>query len=138
MFNIPLINQTLIEPISRGAEELLIVSGYATPTMASWHMTKIKELSMPLIGIKLIVGMTNYDGLTKDVHEGFKQLVYAQSNTALSKFQCQYICQEPPVHSKLYIWMKMVSLLKLIQVLRIIHRLDSVWEDVNILFLQCI
>mgnify|MGYP000851847090 FL=1 len=106
MFNIPLINQTLIEPISRGAEELLIVSGYATPTMASWHMTKIKELSMPLIGIKLIVGMTNYDGLTKDVHEGFKQLVYAQSNTALSKFQCQYICQGPPVHSKLYIWMK--------------------------------
>jgi hypothetical protein len=107
MFNFPLINQILIEPISRGADELLIVSGYATPTMASWHITKIKELTMPLVGIKLIVGMANFNGLTIDVHEGFKQLVsYTQSDTSLSKFQCQYIFQGTPVHSKLYIWMK--------------------------------
>ena len=63
--------------------------------------------------------MTNYDGLTKDVHEGFKQLVYAQSNTVLSKFLMPIYLPRAPVHSKLYIWMKMVSLLKLIQVLRL-------------------
>jgi hypothetical protein len=106
MFNWDLINQTLIEPVTRGARELLVISGYATPTMASWHITKIKELNLLPISIRLIVGMTNFDGLTIDVHEGFKQLVSTQPDTSLSKFQCQYIFQGTPVHSKLYVWIK--------------------------------
>ncbi|MGB9591877.1 MAG: restriction endonuclease PLD domain-containing protein, partial [Candidatus Kryptoniota bacterium] len=106
MLNLPLIEQTLIRPILSGAQELLIISGYATPTMASWHMTKIRELNLPPVRIKLIVGMTNFDGLTIDVHEGFKQLATAELKSGLSEFQCQYIFQGAPVHSKLYIWMR--------------------------------
>lgn len=64
MFDSAMVNQILIEPITRGAQQLLLLSGYATPTMASWHMMKIKELEINPIDIKLIVGMTNYDGLT--------------------------------------------------------------------------
>ncbi len=106
MFNSAMVDRILIEPIKRGAQQLLMLSGYATPTMASWHMIRIKELKMAPIDIKLIVGMTNYDGLTIDAHEGFKQLVNAQNGSDFSKFQCQYIYQGAPVHSKLYIWLK--------------------------------
>ncbi len=105
MFNSEMINRVLLNPIAKGSQKLLAVSGYATPTMASWHMTKIKEMSMPSIDINLIVGMPSYDGLTMDVHEGFKQLS-CLSGSGLSDFHCQYIYQGAPVHSKLYIWMK--------------------------------
>lgn len=106
MLDSAVINQILIEPITRGAQRLLLLSGYATPTMASWHMMKIKELGISPIDIKLIVGMTNYDGLTIDAHEGFRQLTNAQNGSGFSNFQCQYIFQGAPVHSKLYIWVK--------------------------------
>jgi len=33
----------LIDPIRQGAESLKIVSGYATHTMASWHIKEISE-----------------------------------------------------------------------------------------------
>ncbi len=106
MFNSDMVNKILIDPITRGAQKLLVLSGYATPTMASWHMMKIKELRINPVDIKLIIGMTNYDGLTIDAHEGFKQLVNTQNGSDFSKFQCQYICQGTPVHSKMYIWLK--------------------------------
>lgn len=106
MFNSDMVNRILIDPITRGAQKLCVLSGYATPTMVSWHMMKIKELGIASIDINLIVGMTNYDGLTIDAHEGFKQLVNSHKKSGFSDFQCQYICQGDPVHSKLYIWLK--------------------------------
>lgn len=106
MFNSDMVDKILINPIARGAQKLLILSGYATPTMASWHMMQIKELRLNPVDINLIIGMTNYDGLTINAHEGFKQLVNSYNGSKLSKFQCQYICEGAPVHSKLYIWMK--------------------------------
>lgn len=106
MFNSEIVDKVLIDPITRGAQKLLVLSGYATPTMASWHIMKIKELKINPVDIKLIVGMTNYDGLTINTHEGFKQLVDSHNGSNFSKFQCQYICEGAPVHSKLYIWLK--------------------------------
>lgn len=101
-----MVNRILIEPISRGADSLLILSGYATPTMASWHLKQMKELKTKPINVNLIVGMTNYDGMTIEAHEGFKQLVDAAKGAGFSNFQCQYIFQGAPIHSKIYIWMK--------------------------------
>jgi hypothetical protein len=106
MFNSDMVDKILINPITKGAQKLLILSGYATPTMASWHMMKIKELRINPVDINLIIGMTNYDGLTINAHEGFKQLVNSHNESKFSKFQCQYICEGSPVHSKLYIWLK--------------------------------
>lgn len=100
-------NTVLFEPIRRGADRLNIVSGYATPTMASWHIKEIQTLSLPPIEIYLIVGMCPYDGLSIDVHNGFKELVESSNSSArLSKLTCQYVYQGPPVHSKLYLWSK--------------------------------
>ena len=93
MFDSAMVDKILIEPILRGAQKLLVISGYATPTMASWHMMRIKELGLKAIDIQLIVGMTNYGGLTIDAHEGFTQLVNATKKSNLSSFQCQYIFQ---------------------------------------------
>lgn len=106
MFDSAMVDRILIEPITRGAQKLLVISGYATPTMASWHMMRIKELGLKPIDIQLIVGMTNYGGLTIDAHEGFIQLVNSQSKSNISSFQCQYIFQGAPLHSKIYLWLK--------------------------------
>ena len=105
MFNQDLINSILIEPISRGANKLLIVSGYASHTMASWHLKKIKDLGLPLINIELIVGMALYDGLKKDIHQGFKDIQSNNNHNLYSHFQCQYVIEQSPVHSKVYIWL---------------------------------
>lgn len=104
MFNHDLINRILIDPIRRGANKLLIVSGYASHTMASWHLKKIKELNLPIINIELIVGMALYDGLKENIHQGFKDL-QADNDNIYSNFHCQYIIEPAPVHSKIYIWL---------------------------------
>jgi hypothetical protein len=36
-------NLVLFDPIQQGADKLKIVSGYASPSMASWHITEILE-----------------------------------------------------------------------------------------------
>ena len=61
---IPLLSQAgdfrekiLLYPILQGADHLRIVSGYATHTMASWHIAEIKERFGAAIDIDLIVGL---------------------------------------------------------------------------------
>jgi len=96
----------LLDPIKQGADSLKIVSGYATNTMASWHLQKIAESNVNPITITLVVGMCGFDGILNSVHEGFKSIV-ARNNTPLqSNFYCQYVVEGAPVHSKLYLWEK--------------------------------
>lgn len=82
-----------------------VISGYASPTMASWHMKQINHLSLPPVQIALTVGMCPFDGLKVSFHEGFKELV-SFNQTAYSALSCNYVCQGPAVHSKIYVWMK--------------------------------
>ena len=105
MFDLEAVQRVLLSPIDAGADRLLIISGYATPTMASWHILKVKELFKRAINVDLIIGMTNYDGLSIDAHHGFVQLCSDRLNKDISQFQCQYVFQGAPVHSKIYIWM---------------------------------
>lgn len=102
MFNQELINRILLNRTDINSNKLLIISGYATHNMASWHLKKINELKHHIKEIELIVGMTNLDGLTKDIHDGFKQLSETEDYPLL---QCKYIIEGFPVHSKLYIWL---------------------------------
>lgn len=99
------LENALIDPIRRGADKLVIISGYASHNMASWHMKKINELRLKSIDIELIVGMCPADGLTTDTHEGFKNLV-SSKDAKYPSFSCKYICEKPAVHSKIYIWLK--------------------------------
>jgi hypothetical protein len=105
VFNELLVERVLINPIKQGADKLAIVSGYASPTMASWHMKMINHLKLRPIEISLIVGMCPLDGISINAHEGFKQLV-TMHDPQFPKFVCQYVYEGAPVHSKLYIWIK--------------------------------
>lgn len=69
-----LARRVLFEPLRTGADRLCILSGYATPNMASWLIKNLKEFKSGPIDISLIVGMVPFDGLSIAVHEGFKEL----------------------------------------------------------------
>ena len=96
----------LFAPPCRGADALKIVSGYATPSMASWYIKSLQERGSNSISISLLVGMVPYDGLSISVHEGFKTLQGKQYSSAVSSFSCSYLFANPPVHANLYIWLK--------------------------------
>jgi hypothetical protein len=96
----------LLDPIRKGAESLKIISGYATHTMASWHIKEIAWRKLDPIDIVLIVGMCCFDGISKAVHEGFNSLVQRNGTSRRSNFACQYVVDGAPVHSKIYLWEK--------------------------------
>ncbi len=103
-FNTELVQNVLIKPLYN-ADKLIIISGYASHNMASWHMKRISELGAHPIDITLTVGMCPENGLRADIHEGFKNLVsFRDAN--FSSFSCKYIFQGSAVHSKIYIWLK--------------------------------
>lgn len=101
-----LAKQILFTPLASKCNQLFIISGYATPNMASWFMKNIAEISSQAVEISLLVGMIPYDGLSVTVHDGFKELVSEPFPKQITKFQCSYVYEKPPVHSKLYIWGK--------------------------------
>lgn len=100
--NYDLVNEILLSPALEGADTLNIVSGYATPLMASWHIKQLREKRLNKVNINLIVGMSNYDGIPLSSHEEFKHLCQTSDNNFVS----QYIYQGSPVHAKLYVWEK--------------------------------
>ena len=81
--------QILFLPISNGADELRIISGYSTPNMASWLIKNIQERHMEPISIKLILGMTPYNGISTEAHRGFIDLRHSHYPQQ-SKFVCSY------------------------------------------------
>ena len=103
--NEDLISKVLLDPIRKGADQLIIISGYVSHNMASWHMKKINEESLPPIKISLIAGMYPIEGVNIELHEGLKDLVDF-SDDRYSSFECKYVYQGAPVHSKVYLWMK--------------------------------
>ena len=51
--------------------------------------------------------MCPYDGLSIGIHMGFKEMQKRfSSNPDLSTLSCQYNYIMPPIHSKVYIWLK--------------------------------
>ena len=89
-----LFQHILIEPHGRDADELRIVSGYATSMMARRHFVSCTGLR-----ISLIVGMCPRDGLSMSNHRGFVGL----SNQMAGNFTCLYNTGIA-THSKLYVW----------------------------------
>jgi len=96
-----LFDTVLIEPVSQnGANKLYVVSGYATSAMAFHHLENFRQKNIG-IQVELIVGMCGQDGLSKSNHKGFQHLM--QSDFAGS-FECSYLVDTIPVHSKVYTW----------------------------------
>lgn len=103
MLSSNLFEKVLIEPAKKGCDKLLIISGYASATMASYHLEQLKEKRIKNIEIKLIIGMIPVDGISNRNHNGFKQIM---TNDYAKKFECSYRVSQPPVHSKVYAWLK--------------------------------
>ncbi len=98
--------QVLFKPIESGADSLLILSSYASPNMASWYMKQLQERKTNPIDISLIVGMTSYDGISIQAHNGFLSLHGNYYSKSVRSFSCNYITDNPAEHSNLYIWLK--------------------------------
>ncbi len=97
-----LFSEVLLKPARDGASDLYIISGYASSAMVFHHAEKLKEQNSD-ININLIIGMTCRDGLSKTNHRGFQSLV---KNDLSGIFNCSYLISRPPVHSKVYTWVK--------------------------------
>ncbi|MBD5637568.1 NgoFVII family restriction endonuclease [Clostridium botulinum] len=99
-------HKILFAPPLQGADTLLILSGYATPNMASWLIKSLQERNTRPVNIYLLIGMIPYDGLSIPVHDGFKALHGKAYPKAVESFTCSYVCENPPVHANLYIWLR--------------------------------
>lgn len=112
MLTSDLFRRVLIQPVEDGADELLIVSGYASPLMVMWHMSELLELGYD-IPISLIVGMTPASrGVNKIQHKDFQKLTKGSKGVAVDgtkyrgPFACNYLVKGNPCHAKVYIWLK--------------------------------
>lgn len=93
-----LFNSVLIEPATKGANKLLIVSGFATANMADKHIKDLTERDTT-VSISLIVGMAR-NGVDKIQHRAFQELTQHTDKD----FCCYYLVKSNPCHSKVFIW----------------------------------
>lgn len=97
-----LFEEVLMRPVAKGADTLAVVSGYATSAMAFHHLERIKNEGLA-VHVDLIVGMCVQDGLSLSNHRGFQKIV---DDDFAGDFTCSYLYKRPPVHSKVYVWLK--------------------------------
>lgn len=97
---------TLFDPLINSANELYIVSAYATPTMLSWYIKNLYHKTQTPIKVYLLIGMIPFDGVSASIHDGFVQIIRSELPQEISKLECSYIYDEPSVHSNVYIWAK--------------------------------
>lgn len=102
-----LTEQIFLNPIKDGAEELFILSGSASPNMASLFLKTLQDEKIDTIkNINLIIGMTVHNGISISNHNGFKSLQNTCYVNNIDNFSCSYVCEGKPIHSNLYIWSK--------------------------------
>ncbi|HCD38151.1 MAG TPA: restriction endonuclease [Candidatus Omnitrophica bacterium] len=101
MLSDELFNKVLVDPVNAGANELFVVSGYATSAMAFHHLEILRTELKKDVKIHLIVGMCILDGLSQSNHMGFMKIM---ENDFKGSFTCSYVTTTPPLHSKIYAW----------------------------------
>lgn len=87
----------LLKP-AKEADELYVISGYASPDIVENLLENHEKLH-----INLIVGMAGSNGLGKRSHNKFKKL---QNDLFTNRFRCRYYPDGNGLHSKLYAWFK--------------------------------
>lgn len=100
-----LFDEVLLQPSIEGADELFIVSGYATAAMAFHHLESLQNLQNENMfpRVHLIIGMASMNGLSISNHQAFKHIVESEFP---HNFECSYVISGAPVHSKIYSWYK--------------------------------
>jgi hypothetical protein len=99
-----LFETVLTRYIERGADEVRIVSGYASPEMCTRLLLAAKEAKKQ-IKIRLIVGMTGFEGITTDTHKRLLN-IQAQPPHGSGSVSIQYVTSGISVHSKLFVWLQ--------------------------------
>ena len=98
-----ILESVLFDPLSLGCDEIRILSGRATASMASRYIELLKKRSADYIIIRIIVGMASAEGIVDIQHENFKKLV----RECNGKFESSYIMlKHIPCHAKVYVWLK--------------------------------
>lgn len=92
--------EIVINPISHGADELFVVTGYSSPEMCA---RVLKETEKSNIAIRIIVGMVSIDGVSSRTHERFVQTV-SVARASGRTIDVQYIKVPYSVHAKMYAW----------------------------------
>ncbi|MXZ81092.1 MAG: NgoFVII family restriction endonuclease [Gammaproteobacteria bacterium] len=110
MLDSDLFREILISPATAKSDRIKIVSGFATANMVDRHMSHLSKLELP-IHIDLIVGMTPISGIELTHHMGFQKIARNAPYEGMS-FNCRYVANSIPVHSKVYCWMKGDALLE--------------------------
>lgn len=98
-----LFHTVLVDPALRGADELRILSGYASPECARHHVTVLASLGLS-VEICLIVGMSGESGVNIDVHRNWLELLDEVADSA--KIDLRYMPRGTSDHSKTYVWLK--------------------------------
>ena len=96
-----LFERVLLEPAKRGANELFVLSGYASASMVTKHFeVASKELSIDL-SIDLHIGMSGRDGLSRNTLLGLQSI---PRQIAGRSFNCSLSIKGKSNHAKVYVW----------------------------------
>jgi len=96
-----LFERILLEPARRGANELFVLSGYASASMVTKHFeVASKELSIDL-SIDLHIGMSGRDGLSRNTLLGLQSIPRQIGGRS---FNCSFSIKGKSNHSKVYVW----------------------------------
>jgi NgoFVII restriction endonuclease len=96
-----LFESVLINPATKGADELWIITGYSSPAIVHKQLDRLEQLGVN-VKIHVLVGMIGLDGLDLTSHEGFKKLTKNYNGN----FSCRYVLKRSITHSKNYLWLK--------------------------------
>lgn len=98
-----LFHTVLVDPALRGADQLRILSGYASPECARHHLNVLASLGLS-VNICLIVGMSGESGVDVNVHGKWRELLDEVAGSA--SFDLRYMPRGISDHSKTYVWLK--------------------------------
>lgn len=98
MIHKELYKNILVDPAKSGADQLYIVSGYATPAMVYRHLLEKQTNDFK---INLIIGMAGAEGIARPYHQAYKDI---STRDYAGRFDCFYFSKMPPVHTKAYAW----------------------------------
>lgn len=98
-----LFQQVLLSPLADGADELHILTGYASASFAMFHILEAREHLKRDFSIRLNIGMTGSDGMHLRAHQAY---VAAASAVSGAWLRIAYAPTGISDHSKLYVWLR--------------------------------
>lgn len=98
-----LYQHVLLSPVGEGADELHVLSGYASGRFALFHVMDVREHLKKDVSVRLYVGMTGEEGVELGAH---REMVGAIRSLSGSWLQCRYAPRGQSDHTKLYVWLR--------------------------------